>query len=298
MNDQELTTAMRQSVDWAHMDVPEEQIASRGRAIRAARRRRVAAGVTAIAAAGVAAIAAALVLPGPAGPATQDTAYIVSHMTQALDAVPASTILFEQSILTGPGSVVIDRWERGLDRRMQQFRAGRLVSESGSAVTRTTETAVVINYQSRIFWSSSTAWRPAISPSAAAGARALVPSCDTSPSHYGFPTTDNPSRMAALLRDWESCGWLKADGTATVDGATAIRLARTTGGGYITTWYVSPATYLPISVTVSQRGALLSTRDFQWLPPTAANLAKLDLPAVPRGFTRISGSVCNRSPVC
>jgi hypothetical protein len=38
MNDQELTTAVRQSVDGAHMDVPEEQIARRGRAIRAARR--------------------------------------------------------------------------------------------------------------------------------------------------------------------------------------------------------------------------------------------------------------------
>ena len=61
-------------------------------------------------------------------------------------------------------------------------------------------------------------------------------------------------------------------------------------------WYVSPATYLPVRQTVTRRGTLLSTQDFQWLPPTAANLAKLDLPVPPPGFTRESWAACQRLP--
>ena len=52
MNDQELITAVRQSVRGVRMNVPAEQIVSRSRAIRASGRRRLAAGITAVAAAG------------------------------------------------------------------------------------------------------------------------------------------------------------------------------------------------------------------------------------------------------
>jgi hypothetical protein len=52
MNDQELITSVRQSVHGVRMDVPEEQIVSRGRALRARGRRKLAVGVTACAAAG------------------------------------------------------------------------------------------------------------------------------------------------------------------------------------------------------------------------------------------------------
>lgn len=52
MNDQELITAVRQSVHGVRMNVPAEQIVSRSRAIRASGHRRLAAGITAAAAAG------------------------------------------------------------------------------------------------------------------------------------------------------------------------------------------------------------------------------------------------------
>ncbi len=52
MNDQELITAVRQSVHEVRMNVPAEQIVSRSRAIRASGHRRLAAGITAVAAAG------------------------------------------------------------------------------------------------------------------------------------------------------------------------------------------------------------------------------------------------------
>ena len=52
MNDQELITAVRQSVHEVRMNVPAEQIVSRSRAIRASGHRRLGAGITAVAAAG------------------------------------------------------------------------------------------------------------------------------------------------------------------------------------------------------------------------------------------------------
>ncbi len=289
-------STVRQSVEGAHMDVPEEQVTSRGRAIRATRRRRVAAGVTAIAAAGAAAVAAALILPDPAAPAAQDTAYVVSHATQALTAVPAGTIFFMQSSTTRPGPEVRDTWARGSQLRVEEFASGQLVSESGFAVTSTTRTTFQISYRDRTWSRASRHLGTPSAPSAAAQAGAQGAFTCDSANESGIP--DNASMMAALLHSWESCGWLKADSTAAVGGVTAIRLTTPTDGGFTTTWYVSPATYLPIRETVTRWGTLLSTLDFQWLPPTTANLAKLDLPAVPRGFTRESGAACNRSPGC
>jgi len=52
MNDQELITAVRQSVHGVRMNVPAEQIVSRSRAIRASGHRKLAACITAVAAAG------------------------------------------------------------------------------------------------------------------------------------------------------------------------------------------------------------------------------------------------------
>ncbi len=52
MNDQELITAVRQSVQGVRMTVPAEQIVSRSRVIRASGHRRLAACITAVAAAG------------------------------------------------------------------------------------------------------------------------------------------------------------------------------------------------------------------------------------------------------
>ncbi len=67
MNDQELITAVRQSVHGVRMNVPAEQIVSRSRAIRASGHRRLAAGITAVAAAG--SVALGLGLSGARGAA-------------------------------------------------------------------------------------------------------------------------------------------------------------------------------------------------------------------------------------
>jgi hypothetical protein len=285
MNDQELTTAVRQSVAGARMSVPEEQISSRSRAIRAGRRRRVTAGVTAAVSAGAAAIAAAVFLPGSAAPTAQhaqDTAYVISHVTQALDAVPADTIFFLQATI-GPHSVVADTWARGGQMRIERMTpSGQLASESGYAGTSTTVTTVLVNYQDRTWSRSARVLDP---QAAAANARAAVSSACDSPDGFAIPA--NASKMAASLRAWVACGRLKADGTASVDGVTAIKLT-TLMNGVTYTWYVSPATYLPTRMTTTRPGVLLARDDFQWLSPTKANLAQLNLPAAPQGFTQVS----------
>jgi hypothetical protein len=243
---------------------------------RRARRARVTAALTTLPVA-AAAIAAAVVLPGPAAPAAQqaqDTAYVASHVTQALDAVPASAIMYMQ-INWALNSVVHDKWASGLRIRDETFSAGHLVSESASTGTKTS-TSVTVDYRDRT-WSRSTDSLGSLS------ATAPAMSCANAGDQ---PIYSNPSWMAAELRTMVSCGLLKAGGTATAGGVTAIRLANKNNS---LTWYVSPATYLPIRMTIARpgTGALVLRVDFQWLPPTKANLAKLNLPVAPRGFTQV-----------
>jgi hypothetical protein len=98
-----------------------------------------------------------------------------------------------------------------------------------------------------------------------------------------FADSGDSRQTPAWLRGAVSCGDLKADGTVTVDGVTAIKLTGSIGPQKeALTYYVSPATYLPVRMTLGHR----VQADFQWLPPTPANLAKLALPTPPAGFTQ------------
>jgi hypothetical protein len=80
MNDQELITAVKQSVSGVHMRVPPEQIVSRSRAIRSRRRIPVVAGALAVAAGAALAVTSTLVPSGQAShqPAAQLAAWTVT----------------------------------------------------------------------------------------------------------------------------------------------------------------------------------------------------------------------------
>jgi hypothetical protein len=279
MNEQELTNAVRQSVAGEHMNLPAEQIVSRSRAIRAGRQRRVAAGVTAIATAGAASIAAAIVLPHqPSTPTMQDTAYVVSRVTQALEAMPADTVTYRST--EAPNGNVIDSWFSSSGSRIEFLtRTGQPTSDNATTFTRTSSTSIHVNYQNKT-WSRSvgTGYIAPIAHFTCAQASAVE--------NFG-----NPSMMAAWLRTQVSCGDLNADGTATINGASTIKLSFTgVKNGASATYYVNPQTYLPARLTVvNGPGKPAIQEDFQWLAPTAANLAKLDLPALPQGFARVSG---------
>jgi hypothetical protein len=243
---------------------------------RRARRARAAAALAALPLAAAAA-AAAVLLPGSAAPRAQDAAYLVSHVTRALGAVPAGTVLSTQST-SDASSTVIDLWASGPDTRIKISQAGKLVTDTGTVAAGTTTTAVV-DYQDKTWWRSS-------APSAGDG------SSGTPSGKYACDTVDgftaNPASMAADLRAEVSCGSLKAGGTAAVGGVTAIELTSAPWHGLTTTWYVNSSTYLPVRMTTTGPGSSRTQQDFQWLPPTAANLAELDLPAAPPGFTQVT----------
>jgi hypothetical protein len=159
------------------------------------------------------------------------------------------------------------------------------VIERGDAARGATGTSVFVSYQYRQ-WSRRTfkVGKPT-APTSAALSGGLA--CDSASKAFGI-VFDN-SDLLASLRSWESCGWLRADGTATVDGVATVRLVIPFKSSSPGTWYVSRATYLPVRATQTNRGKLVATYDFRWLRPTRANLAKLALPVAPRGFTRVGG---------
>jgi hypothetical protein len=53
------------------------------------------------------------------------------------------------------------------------------------------------------------------------------------------------------------------------------------------TYWVNSTTYLPFRFTAQQSGSPAFQMNLQWLPPTAANLAKLNVP-IPAGFTQVA----------
>lgn len=65
------------------------------------------------------------------------------------------------------------------------------------------------------------------------------------------------------------------------DGRRVDAIEMTGESGHITVW-VDPAAYLPVRLDLGQ---IIQT-NFQWLPPTPANLALVNVP-VPAGFRQV-----------
>lgn len=87
---------------------------------------------------------------------------------------------------------------------------------------------------------------------------------------------------ATALRTAISCGALAVAGRQRVDGIEAIELTSRTDGPVSETIWVSPDTYLPVRVVVSQVHGIPGfpvTADIAWLPATAQNLARLAVPS-------------------
>lgn len=101
-------------------------------------------------------------------------------------------------------------------------------------------------------------------------------------------TQASSSRWTALIRQALGCGLFRLDGRQRVDGIDAIRLTATPPevslqqGAHEVLW-VSPKTFLPVRMSFGPRSAAaeVATADFRWLPPTAANLARLQVTIPP-----------------
>ncbi|MBV9794875.1 MAG: hypothetical protein JO016_13160 [Actinobacteria bacterium] len=282
MNDHDLLTTVRESFTEVQSATPVEQIVRRGHAIGV--RRRIPAGVAVAAVAAAAGTAAAIISSGPAKPApvaAQTTAYVVSQVARALDAMPGNTVVFTQRLTVPASDPVIDTWEApGAGSRQDnltlagQPESASSISLSGPAA-RLTRTVTVVDYRTRTWWRSASSYGPGNVP-------ATVWNC----SNVGTDDLNwNPSEMAAQLKTELSCGDLKVVGRGPVGGVPAVRLSGYFNGSGTLTYWVNAATYLPFRFTAAGSGPALQV-NLQWLPPTAANLAEMNVP-IPAGFTRV-----------
>lgn len=283
----ELTDQLRAGMERVPAQVPPGLARTAYRRYR--RRRAITRAIAAAATAAVAGTAAAIILSGPAAPAPQTTAYLVSRVTQTLDAMPAGTILFNRTTYTppgtGPGYYPQASWSARFRSRSEIFtQAGQLVTDSQNTLTRTTGTTVQVNYQNKTWW------RAVTPPPPGMNFGPVPPTKWTCASANPASITSNPADMAGQLRTELSCGELKAAGRGTVDGVAAVKLTgNADGAGWSMAWtyWVNAASFLPVRVmTEWNRRPPVMQDDLQWLPPTAANLAKLTVP-IPAGFTQV-----------
>jgi len=278
MNDNDLITAMRESFTDVRSATPVDQIVSRSRVIRA--RRRIPGALAAVALAAAAGITVALIPSGPARPvATKTTAYVVSHVAQAIDAMPAGTVVAVQRT-TAPARSDLDMWNDGGAQTRQEglTLAGKRVWEIGQTFSSsaTRQTTTFVNYDDRTWWRTvrhlpAAKSGPAVWTCGNAGSDSIVA---------------DPSAMAGQLRTALSCGELKVVGSGTVGGVRAVKLSGVFDSGATVTYWVNVTTYLPFRLTLSFNASHSVQEDLQWLPPTAANLAMLNVP-IPAGFTQV-----------
>jgi hypothetical protein len=255
------------------------------------RRRR--ATVWGAAAAGTAAVTGlAVILASPAAPASRTsapvdptTAYVVSHVTKALQSLSPSTILFAKTTHLDPGSSagpVYDWSTRSRTRDLEFTKTGQLSADEALIYSATTVTHVLVDYGTKT-WSQVTA----VLPSESASPSASLPSCAS-----GAPSgwSADPLEEAAIL---------KAGGSSMIDGVRAIKLSELPGAIKLSecpcatsmTFWVNATTYLPVRIDQDWAGipgaSQLDTQmDMQWLPANRANEAKLTV-HIPAGFPQV-----------
>jgi hypothetical protein len=113
---------------------------------------------------------------------------------------------------------------------------------------------------------------------------------------YGSRTWSDTTALVAVesetaslqaLRESIVNGELTAVRKTELNGQTVLELAahyKDAGKESVQTWWVDPATYLPVRTLSIESGVTIRV-DYGFLPPTPANIAELKV-AIPPGFTR------------
>ena len=299
MNDNELLTAVREQWNKIPMTVPVEQVISRGRRLRA--RRRVPALAAALAVTAATAVAVTSLLPSSqAGGGVSAAHSLRARLLAAIDAARGD-ILSAQVRLSGPGEngpgsgtgseqTLTYPW---YPRPGQQVRVHTLGWGSDGKLGKDAESIFTM---------------PAVP--------AAPPPNSLDPSAWGadlnvtgtfiavFPTkhawgkwhhlslTLGLSADATAIRHQLANGQLTIIRRGVVNGHNAIELGLTGLSGFGTGLHVTAArlwvdaaTYLPIRQALRFSDGKQDTTDYTFLPPTAANLAKLR-PVIPLGYHR------------
>jgi hypothetical protein len=257
--------------------------------------------------------------PAPAGPSAaqaRTVAYVTSRVKQALAsenlvyAARSHNTVGEKN--AGESTITLATWAYGSRGRFEEFAGSRwcpprggcthrggsgLYLASGTALVGGKLTGVYVTYYNRK-WSVLPSSKPDRACSRTAALESFGPS---------VPASRWPAFIGATL----ACGAGSVTGHVRVDGVEATKItgkpvtiklpageARAEGEKWATsrwTWYVNSTTYLPVrmdswSSTYGGRwpaSTASSVTDVQWLPPTAANIAKA-MVTIPAGFRQVS----------
>jgi hypothetical protein len=296
MTDDDLMTAVRQSVTGVHMAIPAEQIVRRSRRIRA--RRRVPAVATALAVTAAAVFAVTALLP--ARQAGGGLAAMPSLRARLLAAIVAARgdVLSAQVAPSGPGEnggsgqTLTFPWYPRPGQRVSMHTLGwgadgRLFKDAESIFTMPAGHGAP----------SST--NP-LDPGERGGADldvtgtfiAVFPAKHAWGEWHHLSLTLGLSANAAGIRDELAQGQFKVIRRGVLNGHRAIelRLVLPSGHGrglHVTAarLWVDAATYLPMRQVLRFSDGKQDTTDYRFLPPTPANLAKLR-PVIPAGYHR------------
>jgi hypothetical protein len=245
----------------------------RNRRRRARLRAAIASGTTAALIVAVAVAGVAGVFTSTARLPIQTTAYVVKQVDKALAPANVATLIrvtravpvpghkpgefVSPSALLGPtctGSTTLS-WTYGEIWKLSAYDAdGRHLFDLRTSATKSSVQESEVIYCNRTWWAGT-------KPRAYSG---------------GGSGIDSPAQIRSAL----SAGIYRVAGSQLVDGVKTIKLTEGPTLPSLTLW-VSPVTYLPVRII---SGPLQV--DFQWLPPTPANLARLGLP-VPAGFKQV-----------
>jgi hypothetical protein len=291
MNDNELLTVVREQRDKIPMTVPVEQVISRGRRVRA--RRRVSAVAAALAVTAAAVVAVTSLLPGPqAGGAPTATHSLRARLLAAIDAARGD-ILSAQGRPSGPGQ------HGGSDQTLtypwypRPGQEVRIHTRGWGADGRLFQDA------ESIFTMPAGHGTPAINPidgdadlTVNGTSFAVCPVRHTWGKWHHQTLILGLSADAAGLRHQLATGQFKIIRRGVVDGRKAIELGLTglsssRAGLHATAalLWVDAASYLPLREVLRFSTGRVDVSDYRFLPPTAANLAKLR-PVIPPGYHR------------
>jgi hypothetical protein len=228
----------------------------------------------------------------PGGPQVRTTAYVISRVERALSA-PDMTNVIAYTRTVYPAGITLQPVPGGIfgsgqpggsspQRGDYELLWANLHTTKRSVFTATGQhlfdqritirngslATTVVNYTSHTWWTTQSP-RPAATGSASA---TCLPG-------GGVRLSGGHNAWPDFIRSQLACGAYSVAGKQAVDGVDALKI--TGNSGHLTLW-VNPATYLPMRLRAP--GGLQT--DFQWLPPTMAHRAMLNVP-VPAGFHQV-----------
>jgi hypothetical protein len=286
MNNDELTTAVKESVAGVHMTIPADQIVSRSRAIRARRRVPVLAAAVAVTAAAVVAVTSLIAGP-PAGGGASAGHSLRVRLLAAIEAARGDILMTYGSPGQHSGYELIYPW---YPRPGQQVTFRNIAWATNGKLLQDAK---------RIFTMPAGYGTPATNSVTGTATLPVTgifivvyPAIHAWGEWHHTNTVFEMPVDAAGIRHQLATGQFNVIRRTVVDGHKAIELGMTglnrSKTGLHTTadlLWVDAASYLPLREVLRFSTGRQDISDFRFLPPTPANLAKLHI-AIPAGYHR------------